>query len=487
MSANVVPWECRDKDDQSEALYNVPLHRTNRALTQENQRLKKLLRQHNIPWSTISQTHLSTVEPGRRKTRSSNAGSEMAGLRLPTEVLLRILKFAMTSPYPILDPLSSLAQENISELERERGNQISIHFLATCSAMHTEGTKYLWECNRFVFTCPQALQNFGELNARFRHPIQSITLRVIARYYDDQRRRHKLEAGYHADLKKDQPLRVHMRPRESLLVRGGFRCYTWNQIVDFLAALRAPYDAAHRDKAKARPKLLPNLKVLRLDLVNFSDELVPFSGSELHGITSHELGCTLNELQVTGMPFDDAGMKASAELSGMLKDEGLYLDGPAAFVAHKKHLQELSGSKWCARIIRAWKSEEGEDDEMDDGHDGHDSPLTGWHRPKLGILPPAPEEKGHPTSTRLEGTVIWKRVPTSRDSDERQWTEFSRFSGYEIDSADSDSDSNLCPCCGESHPGASFLDFLMDDEDGEDDEDDGDDDEDESFDSDEEM
>lgn len=384
----------------------------------------------------------------------------------------------MTSPHPIVDPLSPVTRENISDVEKARRNQIAIHFLSTCSAMYTEGTKYLWEYNRFVFTSPQALRHFGELNTQFRHPIQSITLRVIARYYDDQRRRHKLDSSYHSDLKRDQPLRVHMRPRESLLVRGGFRCYTWSQIVDFLAALRAPYDPALREKSKLRPKLLPNLTTLRLDLVNFSDELVPFSGSELHGITSHELGCTLNELQVTGLPFDDAGMKASAELSGMLKDEGLFLDGPAAFVAHKTHLQELSGSKWCARIIRAWKSEEAEDEDMDDPHD-HDSPLSGWHRPKLGILPPAPQEKGHPVSARVDGTAIWKRVPISRDSCERQWTEFSRFSGYEIDGTDSDAGSHPCPCCGESHPGPSFLDF-MDDDDDEDDEDD-------SFDEDEEM
>lgn len=471
----MVPWECRDKDDQAESLYNVPLHQSNRALAQENARLKKLLRQHGIPWSSVSQSFLSATGPGRRKTRSSKLGSETVGLRLPTEVLLRILKFAMTSPHPIVDPLCPLAPENVSDVEKARGNQIAIHFLATCTAMHTEGTRLLWECNHFVFTTHQALRNFAELNSQFRHPIQSITLRVIARYYDDQRRRHKLDVGYHVDLRKDQPLRVHMRPRESPLVRGGFRCYTWNQIVDFLTALRAPYDP-HRDKSKPRPMLLPNLKVLRLDLVNFSDELVPFSGSELHGITSHELGCTLNELHVTGMPFDDAGMKASAELSGLLKDEGLYLDGPASFVAHRKHLQELSGSKWCARVIRAWKSEnsDDEDEEMNDGHDGHDSPLSGWHRPKLGILPPAPAEKGHPPSARPEESVIWKRVPLSRDSEERQWIEFSRVSGYEYEGSDSDTDSNLCPCCGESHPGASFLDFLMDD--GED-----------SIDSDEEM
>ncbi|KAL3955501.1 hypothetical protein ACCO45_011064 [Purpureocillium lilacinum] len=155
-----------------------------------------------------------------------------------------------------------------------------------------------------------------------------------------------------------------------------------------------------------------------MDLVNFSDTLLPFSGSELHDIASHELGYHRNA-------FDDAGMKASAELSGMLKDEGLYLDGPASFIAHSKHLQPLSGQRWCARVIRAWKGNPVGSDYDD-------------------------EDEGHPTSTRDEDTVIWKKVPTSRDGHKRIWIQFSRFSGYEINDLDADS--------------SSFLEYMMADD-----------------------
>ncbi len=447
--------------------YHHPLRRSNHALAQENLRLKRLLRQHGIPWSAASKAHLDCLEPGRRKTRATLRKIEPTRPSLPTEVLLRILRFAMTSPNPIIDALSPLSPENISDAEKSRGNQIAIHCLATCRAMHAEGTRYLWELNDFVFTTPQALQAFCGVDLHYRKQISHITLRIVARYYDDQRRRHKLEPGYHDDLKKDQPLIVHFRPRESPLVRGGFRCYTWSQVIDFLMCLRPPYDPSHRGKDVARPKLLPGLSSMRLDLVNFSDALVPFSGSELHNITSHELGCSLDELQITGMPFDDAGMKAAAELSGMLKDDGLYLDGPASFVAQKKNLRQLSGSKWCARVIRAWKAEDGDLSDFDELEDDHNGSLSGWHRPKLGILPPVPKEEDHPPSNRPDNAVIWKRVPLSRDSTQRQWGEFSRYSGYELDSLDgSDVDgSDTCPCCGESHAEPSFLNFLMDEDD----------------------
>jgi len=163
------------------------------------------------------------------------------------------------------------------------------------------------------------------------------------------------------------------------------------------------------------------------------------------------------------MPFDDTGMKASAELSGMLKDEGLYLDGPAAFIAHIRYLTELSGKRWCARVIRAWSAKEEEDDDSDDS-DAPRGPSTHSHA-RLGALPPAPKEEGHPPSTRDEDSVIWKRVPVFRDHSDREWIQFSRFSGYEMTDVDWDSDEEgICPCCGESHPGSSFLEFLLDED-----------------------
>ena len=461
------PWECRDHDDHAKAAFQHPVRRANQSLTDENLRLKRLLRENGISWSPAATAHLQQVNHSMRKTRSSLSSNQLGRPTLPMEVILRILGFAMQSRDPIVDPLWSLAPETLTEKEKTRGNQIAIHFLSTCKTLQEEGTRYLWEKNTFTFTSPQALRNFAELKSKFRHRISHINLRVIARYYDDQRRKHKLERCYHADLTRDHLLKVHMRPKESPLVRGGFRCYTWNQIVDFLAALRAPYDPTHRDRSSPRPRLLPSLTSMRIDLVNFSDTLLPFSGSELHDMTGHELGCTLNEIQVTGMPFDDTGMKASAELSGMLKDEGLYLDGPASFVALSRQLQPLSGRRWCARVIRAWKSKEGEPDGESEGDDEEDDEHIypfGQNHPKLGTLPPAPQEEGHPPSSREEDTVIWKRVPSSRDGPERQWVQFSRFSGYEINDPDWDEDEEgICPCCGELHPG-SALGFLPHDD-----------------------
>lgn len=372
------------------------------------------------------------------------------------EVILRILKFALTSPYPIIDPLSALTTTNLVDAERSRGNQVAIHFLSTCRSLHEEGTKIFWNSNTFVFTTPQAVRNFAELSPGYRSNISHVTFRVIARYYDDQFRKQKLDRFYHRSLKKDIRLKVHQRPREIPLIRGGFRSYAWTQIVDFLAALRAPYDPSFHLKSIPRPRLLPALTSLRLDLVNFSDSLLPFSGPEFHDATSHEFGCTLNELQVTGMPRDDAGMKAGAELSGLLKDEGLYLDGLASFVAPMKGpIQPLKGDVWCSRVVRAWKDT---GDESDSDFDMSPDSIFSRGHTKIGVMPSAPEEPGHPESTRPEETVIWKKVPASRDSPDREWIQFSRYSGYEISELDSDDD--ICPCCGDSHP--SFLGFLED-------------------------
>lgn len=464
----VLPWECRDKEDEAKAVYNQPLRRSNQVLTEENLRLKRILRENGIAWSPIAQAHLKQKDPEQRKTRSCTVvSSHPSRLYLPTEVLLRILKFALKSPHTIIDPLCALKAENLSDAERSRGNQIAIHLLATCKAMYVEGSRYFWESNHFTFTTVHALRNFSQLNFQYRHKIAHVNLRIIAKYYDDQRRKHKLDRCYHSDLKRDQSLKVHTRPREGPLVRSGFRCYTWNQIADFLTALRAPYDPAYRDQKNPRPRLLPSLTAMRIDLVNFSDTMLPFSGSELHEVASHELGCTLNELQITGMPYDDTGMKASAELSGMLKDEGLYLDAPACFISNRKCLHRLSGDKWCARVIRAWKGKnkrDNSDDDDDDEEELHFHATEGYHN-QYGSMPPAPVEKGHPTSTLDEKRILWKRVPCSRDDDKRDWVQFSRTTGYEIvESAWDSDDDRICPCCGDSHPGSSFLDFLLDDD-----------------------
>ncbi|CRK39519.1 hypothetical protein BN1708_007952, partial [Verticillium longisporum] len=378
-----------------------------------------------------------------------------------------------------------LRPDTVTAEEKARGNQIAIHFLATCRAMHTEGTRILWGHNSFTFTSPEALRHFAELDLNHRKGIKGVTFRIIAQFYDDKKRRHRLHHTYHQSLRKDHQLPVNMRVNEQTYARGGFRCYSWSQIVDFLAALRPPFDPKH-DRKQIRPRLLPALESLHIDLVNFTADKLPTFGNDMHNMASHELGCSLNELYVTGLPIDDPGVKASAELTGLLRDEGLYMTGVPAYVQTKRGVLPLSGHPICARVIRAYKSlRVGSlgastvpiDDELSDSEDTDFDALDGSgldaHHSHIPTMPAAPAQEGHPTSHR-EDKVIWKRVPISRNSGERRWVEFCRSSGYPIeppadkngnDDDEEDEDSiSICPCCGEPHPG-TFLDQLLDEAD----------------------
>ncbi|KAI6783420.1 uncharacterized protein J7T54_004447 [Emericellopsis cladophorae] len=407
--------DCRDKEDLAQIAFKNPLRTENQRLSEENARLKRILLSHSLSWSPASQAFLAGKGScTQRKTRSSMSNPQKSGgLYLPAEIVLRVLKFAVQSHHPILDPLSPSNPAHMTEAEKNRGNQVAVNFLVTCKAIHVEGTKLFWKSNTFVFTTPEALTTFGALSAGFREDIRHITIRVIARYYDDQKtRKLKLPATYHTDLKRDMKLKVAQRPKE--------------------------------------------------DLVNFTDRYLPPSGAELHDVASHEFGCTLNELQITGMPDGDIGSRANAELSGMLKDEGLFMDGIAAYWAPSAgQLQPLRGYYWAPRVVRA-AMEDFSDDE--DDLLGFDGEITAWYNQghsHKGFAPPAPSEEGCPETCMPRDEYIWKRVPRGRDEDSRDWVLFDRRTGREH----FDEDEDLCPCCGTWHEsvyGADDLDLSLD-------------------------
>lgn len=456
-------------------------------------RLKRLLRENGISWSPIASAFLTQHTKHGRVTRSSTAAPSSRLPFLPVEVLLRILSYALTSDSPIIDPMSKLRFDSITNDEKTKGNQIAIHFLSTCKAMHAEGTKIFWSQNTFIFTNHVALRNLCHLDPVHRSSIRRLTFRIIAQFYDDGKTTHVLERSYHPGMKRDVVLPIRIRANEEGYARGGLRCYSWSQVIDFLHALRPPWDPKH-DKKQTRPRLLPNLTSLRIDLVNFDEERMPMFSHELHNMASHEMGCILDELYVTGIPVDDVGIKASTELTGLLKDEGLYLTGVATFFqAARRGLVSLNGTTCSSRMIRAWKTSsshhhhhhhlddsDDSDDNMDDFHPFglfDDMPPLGLHHGIPPLMPPAPSEPGHPkTAPERMNRTLWRRVPVSRDSSERRWVEFCRTSGYPVenlrrvsnddDSDDYDDEQNLCPCCGGSHPGSgSLLDILMDEAD----------------------
>lgn len=390
---------------------------------------------------------------------------------LPAELMLKILSYAMTSPSPIIDPLCAIKRENLTMAERTRGHQIAIHFLVTCKAYHAEGTKFLWTNNTFLFTSVQALKLFSEVDLLYRGQVHEATLRIIARYYDDDAppAGRRLPSGYHHSFHPNNPppLRVHKRAKEPTLARRGFRAYSWFQLVDFLEALLPPHSPS-QDAARPRTRLLPNLGTLRIDLVNFAVDTLQYPPAQLHDIASHHLGCTLNELIVTGLPTDDTGARTSAELGGLLKDDGLMIGHPPTFVAHAKGgLRPLKGGAiFHKKVVRSMRPVLGVD------HHHHDD-----HPDYFDEFPPAPAEVGDPPESEYTSCrTIWKRVPVKLDDPHRIWELFDRVSGlpweeveeealmYDLLDEDSDDEGGMmCENCGQVHPGAILPHDLIED------------------------
>lgn len=509
----VLPWETRDQEEQAEAVYNAPIRAKARQLEAENLKLKQALRLAGFSWSNGnlhrieqdgSNGFLPDAEPEAgqlvltsqqitRRSRSTRASTAQDTRRrlphLPVEVQLRVLEYAVTATQPIIDPLCKTSNEHLVAKEKARGNQLTIGFLLTCKAYHVEGTRMLWENNTFTFTNVQALARFAELDLSTRRKIEHINLRITARFYDDDHdRKHYLDAAYHPSMKKKIGLKVILRQKDNDLARKGFRSYSWNQVVDFLQALRPPFDPKHKD-GTPRPRLLPSLISMRIDLVNFPEYFLPYPDNELHEMAAHQLGCSLNELTVTGIPRCEMGAKATADFNGMVKDDGLFIDALPAFLHTKSGMKALAHCDvHNIKAVRAWRApvlkanadaaaarakkaaakkgaaSNSNSASMDDSSSDSDDDFHGHSHAKAGTspnMPAAPEEHGHPESTWKKRRTIWKRVPENRDSDERHWVEFDRASGLpmsdlsDIGESD-DEDVLICSKCGDLHENESF-------------------------------
>jgi hypothetical protein len=473
-----MPGEERDQEDQAKAWYDEPTRAHNRLLEAENLRLKKLLRENGISWDsrlTLDPNDCTRgfwSSPKRSRTRKSRGSVSLSPENshlpmLPVEIQLYILEYSLTSKTPIIDPLTKSNRDTLSTAERTAGNQLAIGFLATCKAYLVEGTRFLWSNNTFVFTSHLALRNFANLGLEHRKGIKEATFRIIARYYDDEERKHPAPYPSTVDTYfKTINLKTTLRVKDDSLARKGFRSYAWEQVVDFLDAMRPPFDPNH-PKGQPRPRLLPGLESLRMDFVNFPDSfLSPGSGSFLHGFASHDLGCTLNELQLTGLPACDLGDELVSELSGMLKDEGLLLKSDATYVYSGNQLRLMANRakwmpSWEAKVVRSWKvladeyaRSKSKSSASQPSHLHHRHGHAGHHR-----MPPAPKEEGHPESPWKARRTLFKRIPIEQDCDDRVWAEFDRLTGREIDPAEYDVEDDeydisdlVCPHCDVMHP-----------------------------------
>ena len=384
------------------------------------------------------------------------------------------MSYAMTSPLPIVDPLSPLKKHRLLTSEKVKSNQIAIHFLATCRAYHVEGSRFLWKNNSFIFTSPEALRHFGEVPLIHRETIRSVNFRVIAKFFDDEERVHKLPTSHHPDIKRaHRKLVVHKRPKEHTLARRGFRAYAYYQLIDFLEAMLPPFDPPEglADfefwKTQKRPRLFPNLDRLRVDFVNFSEEMLMFPPTQLHDLASHQMGCSLNEVILTGLPSDDVGFRVSSEMGGLLKDEGLIIDHAPTMVALKNGVKALpcddAECHYSCKVVRAMRN-------MDivslNGHDYDYASLRGE-------FPPAPKDDGEPPSHLFESCrTIWKKVPVKlEDTENRKWDLFDRISGLPWEDVEDDvmfmdlfdgEQMAKCQNCGKRHRGAILDEDLSD-------------------------
>lgn len=190
-----------------------------------------------------------------------------------------------------------------------------------------------------------------------------------------------------------------------------------------------------------RPRLLPSLTSMRIDFVNFPEYFLPLPDTSLHEMAAHEMGYTLNELMITGLPTCEVGHRAGHDLQGMLKDDGLYIVHEPTYFQQKRSLKFLRAREGRVQVVRSYgklpKSKA-----KDTSH----------------IFPVAPEETGHPKSAWKKRKTLWKRVPISRDAEERKWMEFDRHTGEDINELWEDSDEDVCPNCGIVHDQESDLD-----------------------------
>jgi hypothetical protein len=394
--------------------YDV-LEKENKANADEIQRLRGLPAANNIPYES-NPSKKPTIQPRRRATRQSSTAqpANKPLPHLPTEIQLRILSHVLTSPEPIIDPFYKLRRENVTKKEWGR-NRINLQFLLTCKSFQVEGMRFIFANNEFIFTQSAALENFTKFSKDLRATMKHVTLRVVGRYYDQVAGRRDLTGNvdYHPQM---DTLMMPIVARPSGMMKDkGIQAYCWEQVADFLKALQMPTPASI-----SRPKLLPCLESMRLDLVNFCDHL-PYGGYQFGSLVRWHLGQIVDELLVTGAPDPDQDDYFSNEeklLHQLVRDEGLVGSATPIFVSVPGGLRPLKKYAITQQVIRA------------------DKPPSFKSAKKL-IHPEGGEP---PKSDYPAGRTIWKWTSDSLTKSTKQWIEFDRRSGLPADEIDDWSD-----------------------------------------------
>lgn len=390
------------------------LEKENKNHIDEIKRLKALLATHKIPIEPLGNF---PVQPRRRSARRSTQSPPTGPLpQLPTEIQLRILRHALTSPDSIIDPFYKLRRDNVTKEEWSRTKRINIHCLATCKAFKVEGLQLLFANNSFIFTQAAALENFAKIPEHLRATVKQVTLRVVGRYYDETAGKRDLTGNvdYHSSIEKLM-MTIVARPPGMIKDRG-IQAYCWEQLADFLRALLLPTPAS-----ALRQKLLSRLDMLRIDLVNFCDHL-PYGGYQFSSLIRWHIGPIVDEILITGAPegdmSDEGFTNEERVLHQLVRDGGLIGSAVPLFVSIPSGLKPLKGHGIAQRVVRAEKEPK------------FQSAKTLIH----------PEGGEPPKSVFKPGKTVWKWTSDSFTKPEKRWIEFDRRSGMPAEDVCYDSD-----------------------------------------------
>jgi len=392
--------------------------------TYELNRLRTLLDANSISWAELQPQPTASTKLKRlarstrgRQTTINQWTKKLAreeGMmteelpHLPNEILLRIMKEAVIHSSPIIDPFWKLLPENMTGQEQKQSS-LNLGLLKTNKFFHNEGTKLFITSNQFIFTQPEALQNFANFSPESRATIDHVNLRIVAKYYDGTAYKKVLRGNctYHA-LLESPTVWVKARPLSAPKDKG-IQSYSWQQVVDCLQALIV----YPRINSRSQRKLLfPNLKTLRLDCVNFSDH-IPFIGSSLISILRWHVGQIVDELTVTGLVDEDMSNGEEQILHSLVKDNGIFAHGTPVFASAKiDRLKPLPGYDLNLIIPKS-----------------STVPKRGYAT----LAASHPEGGQPPASLFPGGSTVWKYVAQSLAEPKKKWVEFHRRCGLPVD------------------------------------------------------
>lgn len=380
------------------------LQALNTCVIEENRRLKALLDQHNIPY---------VVRDNSLKTHRMSLRHAKVLPLLPKELQLKILGYALTCPHPIIDPFIKHRVEHLTQEERKTRKKIPVNLFVVCRDFQSEGLRLFIANNDFIFTQLAALHRFAQVPAQLRSGINHVTLRIVGRYYDnEQRKQNFLGLSYHPEL-RDFKTPITRRPEGANMDRG-LHAYCYYQFGDFLKALLVPKPTGPR----SIEKLLPSLKSIRIDLVNFCDYLW-HPGRDFAAIIRWQTGPIVEEMIITGVPEDDPEEGVESLLDRLVIKEGVFSSGPPIFASAVKHLKPLRPLGLATRVVRA---------------------ETNSEKLKKGLEYTHPEGGKAPPSFYPPGRTIWKYTQDRLDKPQKRWIEFDRRTGYPAEDVDMWSD-----------------------------------------------